>query len=67
MSLVEKLKLETRISQKYRHLLHLVNAPSIDPNIIAILEQAIEQDYEQLNKLHEPPTSDTSWLYTTTR
>ena len=67
MSLVEKLKLETRISKQYKHLLHLTNTPSVDPNIIATLEQAIEQDYEQLNKLHEPPTSDTSSLYTTTR
>ena len=54
MSLVKKSKLESRISLQYQHLLQLTNTPHPDPNALLSLEQAIEQDYEQLNKLKDP-------------
>ena len=56
MSRTEKLKLENRISQKYKNLVRLVNSPQVDPDIITSLEDALEQDYEQLNKLSQSPT-----------
>lgn len=59
MTCVEKLKLENRISQQYKHLLHLVNAPNVDPNTIVSLEKALEIDYEKLNKLSESISKST--------
>ena len=56
MSRTEKLKLENRISQKYKNLVRLVNSPQVDPDAITSLEDALEQDYEQLNKLSQSQT-----------
>jgi hypothetical protein len=51
---VDKTKLESRISLQYRRLLQLTNTPHVDPKTLVSLELAIEQDYEQLNKLKDP-------------
>lgn len=51
LMLIEKIKLEKRIAERYVELVDHINRPKPDKVRIAHLEKLLESDYEKLNLL----------------